>query len=113
MDFTIKERFGVFLIVLSFWYLINVKIFEILHPIFAIPGSVIFVTGLWFLLSPPASATSTYVPAEPVTQPVAQPVTELTSTPVPKPIQKPAKKSRSKPIKKTRKSVKETEPSEK
>jgi len=102
MDFAPRERLGIFLIAVSFWYLINVKIFNALHPILAIPGSLIFITGLWLLLSPPMTTTRTsmYIPAEtPVqaTQPVTAPLTEPTPNPTSKSKRKTAKKSKSKP----------------
>ncbi|KPV63936.1 MAG: hypothetical protein AOA66_0514 [Candidatus Bathyarchaeota archaeon BA2] len=53
MDLIPRERLGIFLIVVSFWYLINMKIFNALHPVLAIPCSAIFITGLWLLLSLP------------------------------------------------------------
>jgi len=99
MDFISRERFGIFLIVVSFWYLINIKIFNVLHPVLAIPGSAIFMAGLWLLLSlpTPTTKTSAYIPIE---TPV-QAATEATPTPVSKPTQKLTKKSKLKPIKKT------------
>jgi len=52
MEFLPEKRFGVFLIGISVWYLINLKIFNALQPILAVPGSVTFLAGLWLLLSP-------------------------------------------------------------
>jgi len=94
MDFIPRERIGIFLIVVSFWYLINIKLFNALHPVLAIPGSIIFVAGLWLLLSlpMPTTKTSTYTPAETPVQAKAQPVIE--------PTPKPTKKSKTKPSKK-------------
>ena len=103
MDFISRERFGIFLIVVSFWYLINIKIFNVLHPVLAIPGSAIFMAGLWLLLSlpTPVTKTSTYIPIETPVQ-----VAEATPISVSKPTRKPTKKFKSKPREKT-------EPSEK
>ncbi len=52
MEFLPEKRFGVFLIAISVWYLINLEIFNALQPILAVPGSVTFLAGLWLLLSP-------------------------------------------------------------
>ena len=96
MDFISRERLGFFLVVVSFWYLINLKVFNALHPVLAIPGSTIFITGLWLLLSLPipTTKTSTYVPVETPMQATAQPVIEATPKPASKPIRKPTKKTR-------------------
>jgi len=101
MDFISRERLGIFLIVVSFWYLINIKIFDALHPALAIPGSIIFITGLWFLLSLPIppTKTSTYAPMETPVQATAQPVIEPTPKPASKPKRKPTKNPKSKPTK--------------
>jgi len=102
MGFIPRERLGIFLIFISFWYLINIKIFNALHPILAIPGSIIFITGLWLLLSlpTPTTKTSTYIPAETPVQEATEPAAEAAPIPVSKPTRKPTKKSRSKPHKK-------------
>jgi len=94
MDFLPKDRLGIFLIVVSFWYLINAKIFNTLHPIFAIPGSLIFIAGLWLLLSSqtPTIRTSTYAPEATPVQPATEPPTRT----VQKSGRKPARKSKSK-----------------
>ena len=91
MDFVPRERLGIFLIIVSFWYLVNVKIFDALHPIFAIPGSLIFIAGLWLLLSlpTPAAKTNKYVP----TEAPQQPITITTPKPVAKPKRKPTRKT--------------------
>jgi len=115
MDFAPRERLGTFLIIVSFWYMINLKIFDTLHPVLAIPGSMIFITGLWLLLTPQAPITrmDTYVPTEAPAQVATQPATGLATGPVTEPTQKPAKKSGSKTVKKTPKSIKGTRLSEK
>jgi len=102
MNFIPRERIGIFLIVVSFWYLINIKIFNALHPVLAIPGSIIFITGLWLLLSLPipTTKTSTYISTETPAQATAQPVIESTPKPASKPTQKLTKKSKTKPSKK-------------
>ena len=108
MDFIPRERIGIFLIVVSFWYLINIKIFNALHPVLAIPASTIFITGLWLLLSLPipTTKTSTYVPVETPVEEETKPAAETTPIPVSKPTQKPTKESKSKRIKKTKPSKK-------
>jgi len=108
MNFISRERLGIFLIVISFWYLINIKIFNVLHPVLAIPGSTIFITGLWLLLSLPipATKTSTYAPEETPVQAATEPAAEATPIPASKPKQEPTKKSKLKPIKKTKPSKK-------
>lgn len=108
MDFIPRERLGIFLIVVSFWYLINMKIFNALHPVLAIPGSIIFTAGLWLLLSLPipATKTSTYIPIETPVQAATEPAAEATPIPVSKPTRKRTKKSKSKPIKKNKPSKK-------
>jgi len=105
MDFLPKERLGIFLIVVSFWYLINAKIFDMLHPILAIPGSLIFIAGLWLLLSPQTltTRTSTYTPEDTPVQPTTEPPTKT----VKKSERKTARKSKSKS------SINATRPSEK
>ena len=102
MAFIHRERLGIFLIVVSFWYLINMEIFNALHPVLAIPGSIIFITGLWLLLSLPipTTKTSTYVSIETPVQAATKPAAEATPIPVSKPKRKPTRKSKSKPIKK-------------
>jgi hypothetical protein len=103
MDFISRERFGIFLIVVSFWYLINIKIFNMLYPVLAIPGSIVFMAGLWLLLSLPTATTktSTYIPIETPVHVATEPATEATPKPVSKPTQKLTKKSKLKPIKRT------------
>jgi len=61
MELLPEKRFGVFLIAVSIWYLINLKIFNALQPSLAVPGSVTFLVGLWLLLSPltPTAPTKT------------------------------------------------------
>jgi len=61
MKLPLEKRFGIFLIAVSIWYLINLKIFNALQPILAIPGSVTILVGLWLLLSPltPTASTKT------------------------------------------------------
>jgi hypothetical protein len=104
MDFISRERLGIFLIVLSFWYLINIKIFDALHPVLAIPGSIIFITGLWFLLSlpTPTTKTSTYVPVKAPAHVATEQTAEATLIPVSKATRKPTKNLKSKPTKKTK-----------
>ena len=93
MDFIPRERLGIFLIVVSFWYLINIKIFNALHPFLAIPGSIIFMAGLWVLLSLPipTTKTSTYIPIETPVQVATEPAAEATPILVSKPKGKPTK----------------------
>jgi hypothetical protein len=102
MGYIHRERLGIFLIVISFWYLMNIKIFNALNPVLAIPASTIFITGLWLLLSLPipTTRTSTYVPVETPVKAETKPEAETTPIPVSKPTQKLTKKSRSKPHKK-------------
>ncbi|RLI45042.1 hypothetical protein DRO69_06020 [Candidatus Bathyarchaeota archaeon] len=69
MELLPEKRFGIFLIAVSVWYLINLKIFNALQPILALPASVTVFIGLWFLLAP---FTST-VPSTIVTRPNASP----------------------------------------
>jgi len=106
MAFISRERLGAFLILVSFWYLINLKIFNALHPVLAIPCSTIFVAGLWLLLSLPipTTKTSTYIPVETPVQAAIEPAAEATPIPVSKPRRKPTTKS---------KSIKKTKPSKK
>jgi len=101
MDFISRERLGIFLIVVSFWYLANIKIFDALHPALAIPGSIIFITGLWFLLSLPipTTKTSTHVPVKTPTQAATEPTAEATPIPISKATRKPTKNPKSKPTK--------------
>jgi len=108
MAFIPRERLGIFLIGVSFWYTINLKIFNALHPVLAIPGSTIFITGLWLLLSLPipTTKTSAYVPVETPVEAATKPAAETTPIPVSKPTEKPTKKSKSTPIKKTKPSKK-------
>jgi len=96
MDFIPRERIGIFLIVVSFWYLVNIKIFNALHAVLAIPGSIIFITGLWLLLSLPipTTKTSTHIPTETTAQATAHPVIEATPKPASKPTRKPTKTTR-------------------
>ena len=103
MDLVPRERLGVFLISTSLWYLINIKIFNALDPILAIPGSIIFVAGLWLLLSLPipTTETSTYVPVEIPEQVATEPVAEATPIPASKPTRKTNKKPKQRSIKKT------------
>ncbi len=107
MDYIHRERLGIFLIVVSFWYLINIKIFNTLNPVLAIPGSIIFIAGLWLLLSLPISKikTNTYIPIETPVQAVTKPAAEATPIPVSKPKRKPTKKTR-KATRKTKSSKK-------
>ena len=59
MELLPEKRFGIFLIAISVWYLVNLKIFDALQPILAIPGSVTFLAGLWLVLSPFTPTVST------------------------------------------------------
>jgi hypothetical protein len=108
MGYIHGERLGIFLIVISFWFLINIKIFNALNPVLAIPASTIFIIGLWLLLSLPipTTRTSTYIPAEIPGEAEAKPAAETTPIPASEPTQKPTKKSKSKLIKKTKPSQK-------
>lgn len=59
MELLPEKRFGIFLIAISVWYLINLKIFNALQPILALPGSVTFIIGSWLVLSPFTPTVST------------------------------------------------------
>jgi len=59
MELLPEKRFGIFLIAISVWYLVNLKIFDALQPILAVPGSVTFLAGLWLVLSPFTPTVST------------------------------------------------------
>jgi hypothetical protein len=102
MGYVPRERLGIFLILISFWYLINIKIFNALNPVLAIPASTIFIIGLWLSLSLPipTTKTSTYVPVGIPVEAEAKPEAETTPKSVSQPAQKPTKKSKSKPHKK-------------
>jgi hypothetical protein len=108
MGYVPRERLGIFLILISFWYLINIKIFNALNPVLAVPASTIFIIGLWLSLSLPipTTRTSTYVPVEIPVEAEAKPEAETTPMSVSEPTQKPTKKSKSKLIKKTKPSQK-------
>ena len=61
MELLPEKRFGIFLIAISIWYLINLQIFNALQPILAVPGSVTFLAGLWLVLSPFTPTVSTTI----------------------------------------------------
>lgn len=87
MEFLPEKRFGVFLIAISVWYLINLKIFNALQPILAVPGSVTFLAGLWLLLSPFTLTMPTAIltrPNAPLQAP-ASATTKPETMPTPKP----------------------------
>ena len=73
MELIPEKRFGIFLIAISVWYLINLEIFNMLQPILAVPGSVTFLAGLWLLLSP----FTLTVPTMAITKPNAPPQTPV------------------------------------
>jgi len=113
MELIPEKRFGIFLIAVSVWYLVNLKIFNALQPILALPGSVTFIIGSWLVLSPftPTVSTATITrpnipPRAPApaamkleTMPTAKPATaakpkisKKTKT-TPLPVKKPVRKS--------------------
>jgi hypothetical protein len=92
-----EQRVGIFLIVISLLYGVNLEIFfNKLDPTLTIPGSVIFVIGLWLLLSPPLSAAQagTYIPVENPEQVTTEPA-ETVSIPVSEPKRKSTRRSKS------------------
>ncbi len=104
MELLPEKRFGIFLIAISIWYLTNLKIFNALQPILAVPGSVTFLIGLWLVLSPFTLAVSTTVVTRPNIPPRAP--APATTKPETMPTPKSATKTKSKISKKlVRKSV--------
>lgn len=128
MELLPEKRFGIFLIGVSVWYLINLRILNALHPILAIPGSVIFLIGLWLILMPTTSAIPTMLttrtnaptqaPLNPtvrsLTGPVAKPAAKPTANTAKK-VQKPAEMTETtKPkTRKVKRSIKKRKPSKK
>ncbi len=90
MELLPEKRFGIFLIAISVWYLINLKIFNALQPILAVPGSVTFLAGLWLVLSPftPTISTTVITRSNAPPQAPAPATTKPETMPTPKPATK-------------------------
>ena len=86
MELLPEKRFGIFLIAISVWYLVNLKIFDALQPILAVPGSVTFLAGLWLVLSPftPTVSTMLITKLNAPSQASAPATTKPETTPTPK-----------------------------
>jgi hypothetical protein len=103
MELLPEKRFGIFLIAISVWYLINLKIFNALQPILALPGSVTFIIGSWLVLSPftPTVPTTTMTrpnirpraPAPAITKPETMPTPKSATATRPKISKKLVRKS--------------------
>ena len=100
MELLPEKRFGIFLIAISVWYLVNLKIFNALQPILAVPGSVTFIIGSWLVLSPFAPT----VPTTTITRPNIRPraLAPATTKPETMPTPKPATAAEPKISKKTK-----------
>jgi hypothetical protein len=90
MELLPEKRFGIFLIAISVWYLVNLQIFDALQPILAVPGSVTFLAGLWLVLSPftPTVSTMLITKLNAPSQASAPAATKPETTPTSKPATK-------------------------
>ncbi len=107
MDLLPEKRFGIFLIGVSVWYMVNLIFFDALNPILTIPGSVIFLAGLWLVLSPTTTTTTATIaattPATPSVPITPTPTTSILAQVPTRPTTKPRRRLSTKPATKTTK----------